>query len=387
MKKIINNITGWYRLLGPALFWMIGLGTAQLLWCSGAGAANNNVDIATSAKSNTDVRVPTRSPAARANYLAAAVNNELITRREVELYRQGRLYSGVNPTIALGERLSYREALEELIDIHLELQTIRGDLTPARWQEMQQRLLRDYAKSMHLTVRDFVKEANHKMQLEPQEAERNIADTMILQKTRQDYFEAQVNKKFSAAQLSQTQAKMRQLMKPTLKLYTVKDQHYALAADPPAQPTAVAPQPTAAERITSAAQLEQQLKRLAAKPDMLTAFITQHPEIKLEEYSWEEQPLSELPDLLAPAINKLKVGETSAPLQAPNGIHLVTLVRVENRVLTEAMIGGQLPEIPKDAVVAVLQQCEINRLSRERTRQQLRPRSYIQLFNLDKTQH
>ncbi len=322
-----------------------------------------------------------------ANRVVAEVNDELITRREVELYRTGKLYSGLNPGLVLNQGIDYRQALEELIDIKLELQVLRSNMGDSHWKEMTAQVLADYARSVHTTVKEFVDSASKQLGLDREEANKNIAETMILQRYRQETFGSIVSgTKFSGNQIVDARKKMRRLMVPTVPFLTVKDKHYSVIPSSSAKTGGEKggvgdAQPSTVESTQEQQVLLEQLSKVYLKPALLEQYLKQHPEVAVQEHEWHDAMLTELPDLFVEVVKKLKSGETAPLVLAPNGVHAVTLVSAVSREIPAEMLQERVSDIPEDSVVLLLQRCRMHELARDKIQKEVRPYSYVQLFD------
>ena len=339
------------------------------------------------------------------NRQAAIVNDVVITKHEVDLYRSGKIYNGLNPKATL-QPLSYKEALEELIDLQLELQMLRLTLGEKRFDTYANKLLDAYLEATKTTRKEFKQRIAREYKLDGEYLLTNFKEILLLQRARHERFGAK-KFTFSTKELDEARALIEQRSKPTVTLYTLKVQRFTVANQAVSQPvssastsfltkvktyiktlrkTIMAKHTKNTKQVNSGIQNEEQLvqhlNQIYAQPKAVTELAADHPKVKLDEQLWTDVPLNNLPDVFAAAIANLPSGQTTKPIQTDNGIYLLTLRNVRTHQFTAEELGenAATPRISDEDLKAFLTYIKWHELSRKRVQEEVKPQAFIKRF-------
>lgn len=253
---------------------------------------------------------PTVSPAHSLNRIVAVVNEEIITQSEFDhalaVSRQQVAQSGVQMP---EEKVFKKQVLDQLIYQKLELQLAKRNNIQASEAEINTAIARIAAQN-NITV-DVLKQKVQEEGVSFAEFKKNIGQQIILSKLQHQVIG---NITVSKAEITAFRAKHANEVSGT------KQYHLATILIPlPESPTPA--QIAQAKATATAVYNEVRTKK------NFSAVMAKYP----NSSDLGTHALNDLPQIFVNPASKMRVGEVAAPIQAPNGFHVLKLIGIEQK--------------------------------------------------------
>ncbi len=245
--------------------------------------------------------------------VVAIVNDEVVTQSQLNAMisdMKGALQASNTPIPNPTELKT--KALDQLINQRLQMQVATRNKITATDADVN-KVMAGIAAQNHLTM-DQLKQALAKQNVSYNKFRSQIHDQLIVHKLQQGLFSSKVS--VSDADVQAYLKKAPQQGDPNTQ-YHLED--LLIPLEESASPADIA----------AAQKKAQGLQAKARQGFTFIQLTTTEPGIEHSDLGWRH--VNELPEVFAAQIKNLKPGEVSAPIQAPNGIHLVKLVAVQGQ--------------------------------------------------------